>query len=505
MLTANKRIAKNTLLLYIRMFIMMGVSLYTSRVVLQKLGVDDFGLYNIVGGVVVLFSVFNSSLAGSTQRFLNYEMGREDVSSVNKVFQCSIMLHVILCVILILLAETIGLWYINTYLNVPLGRYDAASIVYQLSVLTFCINVLRVPFNACIIAHEKMDFYAYVSVAEAGLKLIVAFMLTMCDFDRLILYSVLILLVTVLVNVSYVIYCSKNFPDIKTKILWDRKKIKGMLSFSGWSLFGSAAVISAQHGINLVLNFFCGVGLNAAAGIAHQVTSAMYGFISNFQTAFNPQIVKLYAQKQLNDYFNLIFRASKFSFLLFWLISVPVFLYAPMLLEFWLDEVPPHAVSFCRVILIYLLIDALNGPLWTAVNATGKIRIYQILMSGIILCNIPVAILLLWFGLAPELVWISKIIFNIIAMIVRWGYLRRIVGFPYCKYITNVIIPLLLVIFLSIIPLSILYLSSFDINISICIPFSLLYILFVSFIFGLNKQEKYKIKEIVYSKIKSLT
>ena len=193
MLTANKRIAKNTLLLYIRMFIMMGVSLYTSRVVLQKLGVDDFGLYNIVGGVVVLFSVFNSSLAGSTQRFLNYEMGREDVSSVNKVFQCSIMLHVILCVILIILAETIGLWYINTYLNVPLGRYDAASIVYQLSVLTFCINVLRVPFNACIIAHEKMDFYAYVSVAEAGLKLIVAFMLTMCDFDRLILYSVLIL------------------------------------------------------------------------------------------------------------------------------------------------------------------------------------------------------------------------------------------------------------------------------------------------------------------------
>lgn len=328
---------------------------------------------------------------------------------------------------------------------------------------------------------------------------------TMCDFDRLILYSVLILLVTVLVNVSYVIYCSKNFPDIKTKILWDRKKIKGMLSFSGWSLFGSAAVISAQHGINLVLNFFCGVGLNAAAGIAHQVTSAMYGFISNFQTAFNPQIVKLYAQKQLNDYFNLIFRASKFSFLLFWLISVPVFLYAPMLLEFWLDEVPPHAVSFCRVILIYLLIDALNGPLWTAVNATGKIRIYQILMSGIILCNIPVAILLLWFGLAPELVWISKIIFTIIAMIVRWGYLRRIVGFPYCKYITNVIIPLLLVIFLTIIPLSILYLSSFDINISICIPFSLLYILFVSFIFGLNKQEKYKIKEIVYSKIKSLT
>lgn len=495
MLTTNKRIARNTLLLYIRMFIMMGVSLYTSRVVLQTLGVEDFGLYNIVGGVVVLFSVFNSSLAGSTQRFLNYEMGRDDVSSVNKVFQCSIMLHVILCVILIILAETIGWWYINTYLNVPSDRYDASRIVYQLSVLTFCINVVRVPFNACIIAHEKMDFYAYVSIAEAGLKLLVAFMLTMCDFDKLIFYAFLILLVTVVVNISYMIYCSKTFPNIKTKLLWDSEKIKEMMSFSGWSLFGSAAVISAQQGLNMVLNFFCGVGLNAAVGIANQVTSAMYGFISNFQTAFNPQIVKLYAQKQFKDYFDLIFRASKFSFLLFWLISVPVFLYAPMILNFWLDEVPPHAVSFCRVIIIHLLIDALNGPLWTAVNATGKIRIYQILMSGIILCNIPVAILLLWFGWAPELVWFSKIIFNIIAMIVRWGYLRRIVGFSCCKYITNVIVPLLLVIFLTIVPLSILYLSCFDINIWICILFSLLYILFVSYIFGLNKQEKFKIKK----------
>lgn len=503
--STNKRIAKNTLLLYVRMFIMIGVSLYTSRVVLQKLGVDDFGLYNIVGGVVVLFSVFNSSLAGSTQRFLNYEMGREDVSSVNKVFQCSIMLHILLCVILIILAETVGLWYINTYLNVPPGRYDAARIVYQLSVFTFCINVLRVPFNACIIAYEKMDFYAYASVAEAGLKLLAVFLLSICDLDRLIFYSFLILLVTVFVNISYMVYCSKAFPDIKTKLLWDREKMKEMLSFSGWSLFGSAAVISSKQGINMVLNYFCGVGLNAAAGIANQVTSAMYGFISNFQTAFNPQIVKLYAQKQLNDYFNLIFRASKFSFLLFWLISVPVFFYAPVIMDIWLDEVPPHAVSFCRVILIYLLIDALNGPLWTAVNATGKIRSYQIVMSGIILCNVPVAILLLWFGLAPELVWFSKIIFNITAMIVRWGYLRRFVGFSCRKYITDVIIPLSLVIVLSIVPLSILYLLSFDINISINILLSLLYILLISFVFGLNKQEKFKIKTIVYSRIKSLT
>lgn len=487
----NKRIAKNTLLLYIRMFIMMGVSLYTSRVVLQKLGVDDFGLYNIVGGVVVLFSVLNSSLAGSTQRFLNYEMGRDDVSSVNKVFQCSIMLHVILCVILIILAETIGLWYINTYLNVPFGRYDAARIVYQLSVLTFCINVLRVPFNACIIAHEKMDFYAYISVAEAGLKLLVVFMLSMCDFDRLIFYSFLILLVTVLVNSSYMIYCSRTFTNIKTKLLWDGKKIKGMLSFSGWSLFGSAAVISAQHGLNMVLNFFCGVGLNAAAGIANQVTSAMYGFISNFQTAFNPQIIKLYAQKQNDEFFSLIFRASKFSFLLFWLISVPVLLYAPIILDLWLDEVPPHAVAFCRVIIVYLLIDALNGPLWTAVNATGKIRIYQILMSGIILCNVPVAIFLLWIGSEPEIVWMSKIAFNLLAMIVRLFFLENKICFPIGEYSKVVLLPILLVIIISIIGTIPLYNQSDSLVKSIYImTASILFSIFVVFVLGLNRQEK---------------
>lgn len=498
----NKRIAKNTLLLYIRMFIMMGVSLYTSRVVLQKLGVDDFGLYNIVGGVVVLFSVLNSSLAGSTQRFLNFELGRGDVSSVNKVFQCSIMLHLILCVILLLLAETIGLWYINTYLNVPYGRYDAAKIVYQLSVLTFCINVLRVPFNACIIAYERMDFYAYVSIVEAGLKLLVVYLLSICDFDRLVFYAFLILIVTAFVNSSYMIYCSRTFPNIKMKLLWDRQKIKSMLSFSGWSLFGSTAVISAQHGINMVLNFFCGVGLNAAAGIANQVTSAMYGFIYNFQTAFNPQIVKLYAQKQNDEFFTLIFRASKFSFLLFWLISVPVLFFAHTILDLWLDEVPPHAVSFCRVIIVYLLIDALNGPLWTAVNATGKIKIYQIMMSVIILCNVPVAIYLLWIRLDPEVVWLSKIFFNALAMIIRLDYLRRCLGFPCILYIKDVIIPLLVVIVISIVPLFIM-LQYFYINSTICIVASLLYSIIISFFCGLNLEEKYNLKKILYEKIKS--
>ena len=477
---------------------MMGVSLYTSRVVLQKLGVDDFGLYNIVGGIVVLFSVLNSSLAGSTQRFLNYELGKGNEESVDSVFQNSLALHLVLCIILLLLSETVGLWYINSIMNVPTERTEAANIVYQFSVITFCVNVLRVPFNASIIAYEKMDFYAYISIVEAVLKLSIVYLLSICDFDRLIFYSFLVMSVTCIINASYMVYCSKAFAAIHAKLQWDKGRIKAMLSFSGWSLFGSTAVISAQHGINLVLNYFCGVGLNAAAGIANQVTSAMYGFISNFQTAFNPQIIKLYAQQKREELFNLVFTASKISFLLFWMISVPVLYSAPLILDLWLDSVPPHAVSFCRVIIVFLLIDALNGPLWTAVNATGKIKNYQILMSSILLCNIPVAIIMLKIGYEPESVWITKIFFNAVAMIGRIYYLIKLIQFPVLNYIRNVIIPIMSV---SIIPSLVLLIVDIDnlalINSLLLIVGMVCYTLAIILILGLSPKERNYILRVI--------
>lgn len=438
------------------MFVMMGISLYTSRVLLQTLGVDDFGTYNVVGGVVVFFSIFNGALSSSTQRFLNFEMGRGNANEVISVFKCSMTLHLLLICAVFLLAETLGLWYLNNLMNVPEGRISAANWVYQFSVIAFLLNIFRVPFNAAIVAHEKMDFYAYMSIVEAVLKLCIVFLISFFDYDKLVFYGLLLMIANVIVNQSYIFYSICKFKDIRFGFEWNKVRLSKMVSFSGWSLLGSSAVVCNQHGVNLILNYFCGVAINAAAGIAGQVTSAMYGFISNFQVAFNPQIVKLYAQKDEKNFFGLVFNASKFSFLLFWMISLPVLYSVNTILVLWLGHVPDHTAFFCRIIIIYLLVDALNGPLWTSANASGKIRGYQILMSSILIINIPVVYLLLMLGYAPETAWLSKLIFNVIAMVARLLYLKKIIGFSIIEYLKKVLYPITIVAVISLIPSTIM-------------------------------------------------
>ena len=499
----NKRIAKNTFLLYIRMFIMMFISFYTSRVILKVLGVDDFGLYNIVGGIVVLFSILNGALSSSTQRFLNYEIGKGNKEEVTLIFKNSLSLHIILILIIILLSETIGLWYVNNLLTVPNGRLDAANYVYQFSILTFALNVFRVPFNASIIAYEKMNFYAYISIIEAIMKLLIVYLLLISDFDKLILYGFLIMLVAFIINVAYIIYCLCKFPSVKFGVEWNKDKIKSITSFSGWNLFGSVAVVSSQQGINLILNYFYGVALNAAAGIAGQVTNAMYGFIANFQVAFNPQIVKLYAQNNRKDFMKLIFRASKYSFLLFWLIALPVLLITHFVLDLWLDKVPEHAVNFTRVIIVYLLIDALNGPLWTAVNATGKIKYYQIIMSTILIANVPAGYIMLYYGYAPETVWFSRIFFNLVAMIARLIYLKRIILFPICKYIKDVLLPLFFMIIITFIIsyISNISVNNINLNFVLTVLVSIVSVIIISYYVVLTKSEKEKLLFIIKSKL----
>lgn len=457
----NKRIAKNTILLYIRMVVMMVVSLYTSRVVLQALGVEDFGLYNIVGGIVVLFSILNGALTSSTQRFLNFELGKGNIEEVSSLFRCSKSIHLILIFIIVLLSETIGLWYINDIMNVPKDRIQAANWIYQFSIVTFCFNVYRVPYNASIIAHEKMDFYAYISIIEAVLKLLIVYLLMLGDFDKLIVYSFLLMIVCILITQCYIIYCKHSFSDAKSGLEWNKNNVKRMFSFSGWSLFGSSAVVSTQQGINLILNYFYGVTLNAASGIANQVTNAMYGFITNMLVAFNPQIVKLYAQNEYDRFFRLVFRASKYSFLLFWIIGLPFFFSAPFILHLWLGDVPDYAVSFCRLTIIYLLVDSLNGPLWSAINAKGKIKVYQIIIGCILLLNIPFCILVLKQGYPPESVWIVKIVFNIVAMVVRLCFMNGLLDFPVRKYLNDVVLPLFL---MSILCLVILWAFHFSLH-----------------------------------------
>ena len=295
----NKRIAKNTLMLYVKMGVMMLVQLYTSRVVLQTLGVDDFGIYNVVGGVVVLFSFLNAAMSSATQRFLNFELGKGDLVQVGRVFSMSLTVHFCIAGLVLLLAETVGLWFLNSELNIPAERMVAANWVYQFSVATTLLGILLVPYNATIIAHERMGFYAWTSIVKAVLLLVIVYFLSIGEVDKLILYAGLVFAVNALMQGVYIVYCRRAFS--KTALyrpFFDRELFRRLISFSGWSLFGGVADMCNSQGINMVMNIFCGVAVNAAMGIANQVNAAVYQFVSNFQIAFNPQLVKSYAANE---------------------------------------------------------------------------------------------------------------------------------------------------------------------------------------------------------------
>lgn len=499
----NKRIAKNTMMLYIRMFVMLAVGLYTSRVVLEVLGVTDYGIYNIIGGVVVLFSFLNSALTSATQRFLNYNLGKKNTDGVHRVFCMSMNAYILLSVLLIILAETIGLWFVNTQLNIPSERDYAALWVYQFTVLTFIVNLLRIPYNASIIAYERMDFYAYVSLIEIILKLLVVYLLYITTYDKLVFYSLLYMIIPFMMNIVYKIYCNRFFVTTKYKRLWDKDIFRSLFSFSGWSLFGSLANMSAQQGINILINIFYGVTANAAVGIANQVTSNVYQFITNFQTAFQPQIVKTYAANEMEAFHKLIFRSSKFSYYMMFVLAFPIILTAQDILEIWLVEVPEYTTIFCQLILGFLIIECVTAPLWMAVQATGKIKRYQILMAICIFLNFPLTYLVFEMGMPVYTAWIIRIGVNVITFTMRCLYMKRYMSFPILFFLKEVINPIFLVSIISIpIPLllaKILEHNFFDICliIVICIFISTI----VIFKIGLDKNESEIVKTVIYKKL----
>ncbi len=330
----TKQIAKNTSLLYFRMLITMIVTLYTSRIVLNTLGIEDFGIYNIIGGVIILFTFLNVAMSNTTQRFLSFELGRNDMEQLKKTFSMSMTAHISIALIVFLLSETVGLWFINTQLNIPAERMNAANWVYQFSILTFVFQIIRVPYNASIIAYERMSFYAYISIIEVILKLAVVFLLQKGGFDKLIFYSILLFIVSIIILYAYKVYCNKKFKISRYYFFWDGSLYKNIMSFSGWSLMGSVASISANQGINILLNIFFGVAVNAAMGIANQVNGALNSFVVNFQTAFKPQIVKSYAEGDKKYLTQLILQTSKFSFFLFFIVSIPILLNTEFALKF---------------------------------------------------------------------------------------------------------------------------------------------------------------------------
>lgn len=477
------------------MLIMMIVALYTSRLVLNILGVEDFGIYNLVGGIVVLFSFLNSSMATSTQRFLNYELGKNNEENVQKVFCTSVIIHFFLVLIIVILAETLGLWFLNSELNIPNNRLWAANVVYQFSVLTFCVNVIRIPYNAIIVAYERMTFYAYISVIEALLQMLIVYLLLISSMDKLSLYSGLLSCVAILIFVIYCCFCRKSFKTTKFIFIWDKSFLKQITSFSGWSLLGNGANVGVQQGLNILLNIFYGVSVISAVGVANQVSSAIYRFISNFSVAYQPQIVQLYAAEKQNELSNLIFKSSKFSYYLFLILSVPVFSFSTQILQLWLNEVPLYSSDFCRLIIVYLLLDSIAYPLWISIQATGKIKVYQIIMFGIIFINLPVAYIGLKYGYPPYSVWFIRVLLNIVAFIFRFWYLGKVMNFSIKEYLRKVVINIMLVSVISFpIPIYLANITTNTIEVILGVFFSIMFTSIVIYCIGFTKSEKCFVK-----------
>ena len=424
----NERIAKNTIMLYIRMLCIMGVSLYTSRVVLQLLGVVDYGIYNVVGGIVAMFSFLSNSMANATQRFLSYELGKKSGGELQLVFSTSLNIHFIIGVVVLLLAEIIGVLFISHKVNIPPSRLHAAIWVFHCSILSFFVTILQTPYNALIVAYERMNIYALVSIIEATLKLSVVFMLYLIDFDKLTLYATLMLIVTSLVAFIYWMYCSRKYKMCQYRFYWDKMQFQYMFSFAKWNLFGSIAWLLKGQGVNILLNLFFGTIVNAARGIAYQVSGSITTFMVNFQTAVNPQIIKYYANDQIGNMLNLVFRSAKYSFYLILFLTIPVFLETSYILHVWLTVVPDYTVLFCRLILLDVLLDSVSGPMMTAVQATGKIKVYQILVGSILLLNIPVSYLFFKSGFPPETAMCVSIILTLFAIVARLWILKKVLG-----------------------------------------------------------------------------
>lgn len=455
----NKRIFKNTIMLYIRMAVIMLVTLYTSRIILNVLGVDDYGIYNIVGSVVVSLSFIQSALNSATLRFISYELGKGQEGSVSKVFSMSLNIQALFLIIILILLETIGVWFLNHVLTIPSERLFAANVAYQFSVLTFCVNILRVPYNAMIISFEKMSIYAILSIVEAFLRLIIVYCLLVLNKDKLISYAILVFAVALLTNCFYIVYCRKLFTD-SCKYRYEKDKIlfKQMLGFSGWNLVGGITGMATHEGPNYFMNIFLGVRVNAAMGIAKQVGNAIYTFTENFQTAFRPQIVKYYALDEKERLNSLIFNASKISYYLMFIIGFPILISIENILDWWLVDVPEYATEFCVCMLLGYLVNAISSPLWMLAHATGDIKKYQIIISIISLLIIPASVIILMLRMEPYWILAFQVVVNILIFIYRLVFAKEKTGFSISKYIIGVIIPCALLTLLIIpIPLVLLF------------------------------------------------
>lgn len=445
----NKRIAKNTLLLYFRMLFLMVVSLYTSRVVLNALGVTDYGIYNVVGGVVAMFSIISGSLSAAISRFITFELGRGDKDKLRRVFSSAVTIQLLLAIIIILLIEAVGVWFLNFKMNIPVGRMVAANWVFQFSIITFAVNLISVPYNATIIAHEKMSAFAYISILEAVGKLVIAFLITVSPIDQLIFYAILMCVVALVIRLTYGSYCKRHFEECTYHFIFDKALLKRMFGFAGWNFIGASSAVLRDQGGNIVINLFCGPAVNAARGIAYQVNGAIQGFVSNFMTALNPQITKSYASGDRDYMMTLIYQGARLSFYMLLLLSLPVIINTHYILVLWLKIVPEHTVPFIQLVLVFAMSESISNPLITAMLATGNIRNYQIVVGGLQMMNLPISYILLRMGMFPEMVLVIAIIISQCCLAARLYMLRGMIGLSMRKYLRRVYFNVLTVALLS--------------------------------------------------------
>lgn len=444
----SKRIVKNTFLLYIRMLLLMVISLYTSRIILNALGVVDYGVYNVVGGIVTMFSMVSGSLSTAISRFLTFAIGKKDIQKLNEIFSTSVNIQFVLALLIFFLAETIGLWFLDTKMVIPEERRTAAFWVYQFSTITFIINLISVPYNAVIIAHERMSAFAYISIIEAIVKLVISYCIAINPIDRLVFFALMVAILGIIIRVLYGWYCKKHFKETDYHFIFDKSLLKEMFGFAGWNFLGSSSMILREYGGNIVINLFCGPAVNASRALASKVNSTVQGFITNFTMAINPQITKSYAVGDFDYMLKLIYKGSRYSFYMMLLLSLPIMLNAHYILRLWLGNVPDYTVSFVCLILLLAMSDILSNTLITTILATGQVRNYQLVVSSVQLLNLPISYAGLRLGYAPESVIVVAIFISNIALFLRLYMIHKLIpirigDFVYKVYLNVVVVSLL--------------------------------------------------------------
>ena len=449
----NKRIAKNTLMLYFRQILILLTSLYTVRIVLQALGADDYGIYNVVAGTVTMFNFLSNSMATASQRFFSFELGKKNYKNLQQIFSLIMIIYIFLAIVIFIFTETFGLCFLKNKLTIPQERLNAAVMIYQFTIFSFIITILTTPYMASIIAHENMNIYAYASVIETILKLTIAILLKVLPYDKLVIYGLLLLLVTFINTAIYRFYCGFHYPECRFIFYWDKNKFKEITSYSCWNLFGSSVSIVKNQALNILLNIFFNPAVNAARGIAAQVNNAVNSFANNFTTAMRPQIIKQYAAGRLDKASLLVFNGCKYTFFLMFIFSLPLILEMNYILKIWLSNPPEAAVIFTRLALIDAIITSISYQIMTLAQATGKIKLYQSVVGGILLLNLPVSYIILKLGAPAYSVMIVTILISCIATIIRLSILKLLTLFSIRRFFSSTILPMLgITICSSIIP-----------------------------------------------------